>query len=207
MKKKFVKRTAAGFTIVETMVAIFIVVILVQATTAFYSDIINTNNAMTGNLSSQMEVRKAFAAMSADIRSALPSSNGAYTIDTATSSYFAYYSDIDGDGLKEKIRYFLSGKILKIGIIKPTGNPLVYNVANEKISALINNVVNTPAKPIFSYYNSSYNGTSSPMTLPISIPAVRLIKINVFVNHNQKFPSAVLEFSTQISIRNLKDNM
>jgi len=189
------------------MVAIAIMVILIQATATFYNDIINTNTAMTGNLSSQMEVRKAFAAMSADIRSALPSSNGAYTIDTATSTYFAYYSDADNDGLKEKIRYFLSGKILKIGIIKPTGNPLTYNIANEKISSLINNVVNTPAKPIFSYYDSSYNGTSSPMTLPVSIPAVRLIKINVLVNHDQKYPAATIEFSTQVSIRNLKDNL
>jgi prepilin-type N-terminal cleavage/methylation domain-containing protein len=200
------KKISSGFTLIELIVSIFIFLIVVIGSTTLFTDTINTSNSLTGNLNAQMDVRKAFNSMSDLIRSASQSSNGAYPIDTASSTYFAYYSDIDKDGIKEKIRYFLSGKTLKIGVIDPTGSPLTYNPGNEKISTLINDVVNPPAVPIFSYYDNTYNGTSSPMAMPINVPAVRLIKINVLIDHDTRKPPAAIGFTTQVSIRNLKDN-
>ncbi|MDD4901946.1 MAG: prepilin-type N-terminal cleavage/methylation domain-containing protein [Patescibacteria group bacterium] len=200
-------KSSSGFTLAETLAAMFIFLILLQGSLTLYNDTIKTNDALTGNLNAQMEVRAAFTSMLANIRSASPSAAGAYTIDTASSTYFSFYSDVDRDGLKEKIRYFLSGKILRIGVIEPTGNPPIYNPANEKTSALINDVVNPAATPIFSYYDSSYDGTTAPLTLPINISAVRLIKINVLIDHDPSQPPAAMGFSTQVSIRNLKDNL
>lgn len=191
----------------ETIVVLFIFILLFQGMLALYNDALTTNNALTGNLNSQAEIRKAFASMTEAIRSASLSSSGAYAIDTASSTSFAYYSDIDNDGLKEKIRYFLVGKTLKIGVIKPAGSPPVYNSGNEKISILINDVVNSGGQPIFSYYDNTYAGSSTPLAIPVNIPAVRLIKINVLVDHDPVKPPAPAIFSTQISIRNLKDNL
>ena len=119
MKKYSFIKSASGFTLVETLAAIFVSIVVIQGTLTLYMYAIDNNSALSGNLNAQMDVRRAFTSMIADIRSAAPSASGAYTIDTASSTYFAYYSDIDGDALKEKIRYFLSNKILKIGIIKP----------------------------------------------------------------------------------------
>ena len=42
---------------------------------------------------------------------------------------------LDDDGLKEKIRYYLTGTTLKKGVIKPTGSPPVYLSANESCLA------------------------------------------------------------------------
>ena len=207
MKKFILFEENAGFTLAETIAAIFVFLLILQGALTLYNDTINTDNALTGNLNAQMQVRKAFTVMLSDIRSASPSSSGAYTIDTASSTYFAYYSDIDNNGLKEKIRYFLSGHTLKVGIITPTGNPPTYNPANEKVAALINDLVNTSTTPIFSYYDSAYDGTTAPLAMPINIPAVRLIKINVLIDHDPKAPPGPIGFSSQVSIRNLKDNM
>jgi prepilin-type N-terminal cleavage/methylation domain-containing protein len=198
---------ASGFTLIEMTVVIGVFLILFVGSATLYSDTINTNATLTGSLNAQMDVRKAFNSMVADIRSASPSSSGAYTIDTASSTYFAYYSDINNDGLKEKIRYFLSGKTLEVGIIKPTGLPLTYNSANEVVTNLISNVVNPTSSPLFYYYDDSYNGTSSPMSMPIFIPNVRLIKIDVKIDQNPLKPPGPQEFTTQISIRGLKDNL
>jgi type II secretory pathway pseudopilin PulG len=202
-----ISESPSGFTLMEMVVTLSIFMILVIGASALYLDTINNNNNLTQNLNAQMDVRRAFSSMLADIRSASTASNGAYTIDTASSSYFAYYSDIDNDGLKEKIRYFLNGKILEVGIIKPTGNPPTYISANEKISPLINNVVNPVNKPIFSYYDSSYDGTTAPLSFPINISAVRLIKIDVLIDQDPLNPPGPEDFTTQISIRNLKDNL
>jgi hypothetical protein len=162
---------------------------------------------MTNSLNAQADVRKAFVTMIAAIRTSSQSSSGAYAIDTASSTYFAFYSDLNGDGLKEKVRYYLSGKILKQGVIKPTGNPSVYNPANETITTLVNDVVNTAGQPIFYYYDDFYNGTSSAMSMPITIANVRLIKIDLLIDHDPIRPPAAQEFTTQVSIRNLKDNL
>jgi type II secretory pathway component PulJ len=206
LKSNFFK-AADGYTLMETLVAIFLFIIIVQGADTLYNDVIKTNTALTGNLNAQMQVRKAFSGMSACIRTAAPSANGAYAIDTASSSYFAFYSDIDKDGVKEKVRYFLSGNILKMGVIEPSGSPSTYNIANEKITTLISDISNQSSTPIFYYYDSSYNGSSAPLTMPINISAVRLIKIDVFIDHDPLKPPAAIEFTTQTSIRSLKDNL
>ncbi len=200
-------KAESGFTLVETLITLIIFLIVLVGTLNLYNDTINTNNALTGNLNAQLEIREAFRSMLSYIRSASPSAAGAYTIDTASSTYFAFYSDIDNDGIKEKVRYFLSGNTLKMGVIKPTGNPPVYVAANEKISALISDVANPVATPIFSYFDSSYNGSTAALPVPINIPAVRLIKINVLIDHDPTKPPVAISFSTQVSIRNLKDNL
>ncbi|MDD5528028.1 MAG: type II secretion system protein [Patescibacteria group bacterium] len=207
MDKSTLNKSNAGYTLVETMVVMFIFLILLDGIWLFYNNSVNTNNILTGNLNAQQETRKAFTSMLADIRSALPASNGAYAIDAASSTGFIYYSDIDNDGLKEKIRYFLSNKILKAGITKPVGNPSVYNSADEKITGLIHDVINFPSQPIFSYFDENYNGAGAPLPAPVNITAIRLIKIDIFIDHDPLKPPAALEFTTQVSIRNLKDNL
>jgi hypothetical protein len=144
--------------------------------------------------------------MTAGIRSASLSSLGSYAIAAASSTSFTYYSDIDHDNLKEKIRYFLSGDIIKEGIIKPSGSPLIYNSANEKIYNLIHDVANG-SNPVFSYYDKNYNGATAPLPAQINIPDIRLIKINILIDANPLRAPGAVNFTTQVSIRNLKDNL
>jgi prepilin-type N-terminal cleavage/methylation domain-containing protein len=92
-------KQVSGFTLIETMVVVAIFLILLLGSTTLYTDTVNTSTILTGNLNAQIDVRKAFNSMTADIRSASPSAGGAYAIDTASSSYFAFYSDINNDGL------------------------------------------------------------------------------------------------------------
>jgi len=207
VKKLFLIQSASGYTLMEILVVLFIFSILLLGSETLYTNTVNNNTTMTNSLNAQADVRKAFVTMIAAIRTSSQSSSGAYAIDTASSTYFAFYSDLNGDGLKEKVRYYLSGKILKQGVIKPTGNPSVYNPANETITTLVNDVVNTAGQPIFYYYDDFYNGTSSAMSMPITIANVRLIKIDLLIDHDPIRPPAAQEFTTQVSIRNLKDNL
>jgi len=207
VKKLFLIQSASGYTLMEILVVLFIFSILLVGAETLYTNTVNNNTTMTNSLNAQADVRKAFVAMVATIRTSSQSSSGAYAIDTASSTYFAFYSDLNGDGLKEKVRYYLSGKILKQGVIKPTGNPSVYNPANETITTLVKDIANTAAQPIFYYYDDFYNGTTSPMSMPITIANVRLIKIDLLIDHDPLKPPAAQEFTTQVSIRNLKDNL
>lgn len=198
MKEDKYLKNSLGFSMVEVIVVVFIMALVGTAVYTFQNDIFLLNRIVSSNITSQEEARNGFKMMTSEIRSASPSSLGAYPIFEANSNSFIFYSDIDNDGLKERIRYFLEGDIFKKGTIKPLGSPLVYNLGNEIIKEVIHNVSND-STAIFDYYDANYEGISAPLSQPVNIIAVRLIKITIIADGNT--------FTTQVSMRNLKDNL
>ncbi len=202
-----IKKNKFGFTVVEMLIAIFIITVVGIAVVNFQLDIFSLNKISNNNLIAQEDARKALKSMTAEIRSISQPITGSYAIaETATSS-FTFYSNIDTDVSIEKIRYFLSGTTLKKGTIKPTGNPpLTYSPANETFKEVVHNIANATSS-IFSYYNENYDGTSPSLPQPVDASLVRLVKINIIIDDNLlKSPSA-LNMTTQVSIRNLKNNL
>lgn len=200
------RNSKSGFSAIEVLVGMFVLTLIGLAVYSFQKDIFSFNRIISGSLTAQDEARRALKSMSAEIRAASPSSLGAYAVTQTTTSSFTFYSNIDGDSFKERVRYFLDGTTLKKGVIKPSGSPLTYNSANETISELIHDVANAAA-PIFSYYDANYDGMTQPLTEPIDISAVRLVKITVVIDRNPQAPPGTLTLTTQISMRNLKDNL
>lgn len=196
----------SGFSVVEVLVGIFILTLIGFAIYSFQKDIFSLNRIILGNLTAQGEARRAIKSMSAEIRTASPSSLGAYALSQTATSSFIFYSNIDSDSFKERVRYFIDGTTLKKGVIKPSGSPLAYNPANETISELIHDMANTAAAT-FDYYDTGYDGTTSPLVEPIDISAVRLVKITVVIDRDSQLPPGPITLTTQISMRNLKDNL
>ncbi len=196
-----------GFSIIELLIVIFLFVILALVLVTFQKDIFLLNTFISGNLTAQDEARRMFREITSEVRSLSPSSIGTYPIAEASSTVFIFYSDINNDSLKERIRYFLDGTTLKKGVIKPSGSPLSYNHGNEMIKEIIYNVSNGENVPIFSYYDEDYDGTTSPLEQPVDISLIRLVKITVLINTNSFQPSNVITLTTQVSMRNLKDNL
>jgi prepilin-type N-terminal cleavage/methylation domain-containing protein len=193
-----------GFTVVEMIVAMFILTIIGTAVVNFQLDIFSLNKINSSNLVIQESARLVLKNISSEIRSMSPSSIGAYNIDQAATSSLTFYSNIDSDPSIEKIRYFLSGTTLKKGVTKPVSN--IYNPANETFRDLAQNVANATST-IFSYYDSTYDGTSAPLSQPIDILKIRLIKVNLVIDQDLLKSPPPLYMTTQVSIRNLKDNL
>jgi hypothetical protein len=193
-----------GLTIIEILFSVSISIIVIIALTLFAKNIWQNNAFISSGLGDIDAVRTALKTMTAEIRTAGPADTGAYTISQANDTTFSLYSDINSNGLREKVRYFLENGSLKKGVITPTGSPLSYILSNEVITTIIPYVTNTN---IFNYYDENYAGTTSPLSVPINIPAVRLVKITVTVDKNPNKPPAPMTMTTQVSIRNLKDNL
>lgn len=191
---------------IEVLVSIFILTLIGLAVYSFQKDVFSLNKIISRSLTAQDEARRALKVISAEIRTASPSSLGAYAlVQTATSS-FGFYSNIDDDSFKERVRYFLDGAILKKVVIKPSGSPLIYNPANETISDLVHDVANATTS-IFSYYDENYDGTTQPLAEPIDISIVRLVKITIVIDQDPQQPPGPTALTTQILMRNLKDNL
>lgn len=202
MKNYF--KNKKGFTLVEVLFGVSIFVLIVGALTLFSRNIWFYGSYVSAGLSDSNNGRSALKTMVTEIRTASTADTGAYIIALATPTAFTFYSDIDSDGLKEKVRYFLNGPLLERGITKPTGAPLSYNPASETITTLIPNVTNAT---IFDYYDKNYDGTTAPLSLPITISSIRLVKITISIDKDPNRAPVTTTFSTQVSIRNLKDNL
>lgn len=196
----------AGFSVLEFLFAIVIATIIGFVITLFAKDVISLNTSSQSSMTAQLEGRKILSVMVAELRSIIPSALGSYPIESAATSSVAFFADVDFDDVADKIRYFLDPATMSIkrGVILATGSPPAYT-ASETFVTLITNVIST-STPIFDYYSGDYDGTSGPLTVPIDITAVRLIKVTAPVIKDPH-GSQITILTSQAALRNLKDNI
>lgn len=195
-----------GFTLVETILAVAIFTAIVGALGAFQRDVFFFNDVLQIGLNNVSEARKVLRPFVGEVRGAQPSNLGASAIESAQQKSFIFYTDANADGLKERVRYFVEGDTFKKGVTEPTGNPFVYNLSDEKIISVVSDVINEQTN--FSYYDSSYNGTTStpPLIFPVSPSDVRLIRVDLTIDSNPDRAPSLMTITTQATVRNLKDN-
>ena len=194
----------SAFTIVELMFAIAIGLLIVFAMIRFGRDTFFISSVLNADLGSELEVRSALQSMGPELRSAAPSNTGSYPIAVAATSSVTFFSDTVGDGLRRQIRYFLAGTTLKRGVVTPTGTPLAYT-GSEVVTELVHNVANGTSTPVFDYFDSSDSGTSTPLAMPVSVAAIRLVRVTVLTSRARSL--SPLSFTTSVMLRNLKDNL
>lgn len=195
-----------GFTIIEVLVSLFILVLIGTVVATFQRDVFYLSSISTASLNSAQDTSSIVRTMTKELRTMSIANNGSYPIVSVGTSTITFFSDTDGDGLKEKVRYYMSGKQLLRGKVVPTGSPLGYT-GSETSSILINDVRNATNTPIFDYYDKNYTGTTSPMVYPVTITGVRLIKITVDVDADPNRSPLRKTYTSQVTLRNLKDNL
>ena len=155
----------------------------------------------------QQEIGLTLTEMGVEIRGMGPSANGSYLIESASATSLVFYTDKDGDSQFDIVRYFVSGSTLRRGVIKPTGNPAIYPSADEVIKDVVSNVILPPiaSQSLFLYYDQNYTGTQAPITSPVSVNQVRLIKATISTDRTPQDKMARTEYSSTMMIRNLRN--
>ena len=100
-------KNKSGFTLVETLVTIFItsniMVVIFGSITIFY----RTQSFTWDQSVAVEEARRGIKIMAREIREAKDGDDGSYSIEKADDKEFIFYSDIDKDGATEKVRYYI----------------------------------------------------------------------------------------------------
>lgn len=198
------KQTQNGFTLLEILIAISIVAVFLGVVVYFGFDITGFNSFITENIISQNELQLTLNSLVTEIRSMGPSSIGGYPLETATSSSLIFYSDIDQDGLFERVRYFLTGATLMKGVIKPAGSPLAYNLTDEKTTEAVHYVISDPSS-IFKYYGFESVVGDPPLSFPINPALVRSIRAELTTDRDIQSQPGAVTFSVFATIRNLRN--
>lgn len=157
-------------------------------------------------ITSAQDAESILKTMVKELRSARQGADGSYAILSTGTSSISFFSDAGGDGTVDEITYYLATSTLKRGVISPSGSPATYNPAQQKTSILINALPATTS-PIFEYYDESYTGTSSALAQPVSPNAVRLVKISVTIDADPRHSPLPITYTSEASLRNLKDNL
>ncbi len=200
-------RFSRGFTLVELVVSIAIFTALALLIGLFGKDIFSFNSYIQADLGAQMEGRRAITRMVSEMREMSPSSLGAYPIAVAATSSITFFSDIDTEPLKEQVRYYIQGEKVLKSVIKPAGVPLVYDAGSAVITTVASSIANSTSTPFFEYYDTNYAGTSTPLSIPVNISDVKLVKINILLSRKSSMSAVPLLITSQVTPRNLKDNL
>lgn len=104
-----------AFTLLEALIATSITAAVLAGGWALARNVLSFNTTAYDGLSAQADLLKVMNTWSLELRSALPAENGAFPILTAATNTLTFYSDIDDDGVVERVRYFLSGSKMRKG--------------------------------------------------------------------------------------------
>ena len=196
-----------AFTLVEVLISIAVFVVIMGAVAFFEANVFSYQRSAAGSFTTVQDAQVLLKTMARELRSMSAGNDGSYALFQAATSSVIFFSDLNGDGSTERVRYFLSGASLYKGITHASGTPATYPANAESTSTLVTNVRNASSTPVFEYFDGSYDGTTPALVQPVDVGSVRLIKINITLDADPSRSPAAETYSTQVSLRNLKDNL
>lgn len=193
-----------GVTLVEILVVTTIGLLLMLGIYQFAANTLQYRNEFGGRLQLLDDVRQIMKPMAGVIRQAQDSSVGDYAIEEAASTTLTVFSDIIDNPYRERVRYFVEDSELKRGVLTPSGQPLVYDEADEEIEVLMRNI----SSVTFLYYGEDYRGTSSALIHPFPVSDVRMVEVVITIDDDpNREPNPLGEVSMFVQLRNLKNNL
>jgi len=197
-------KTFTGFTLIEIIFVITIISLIAVGISTYVSQGARLWNTTLDKIEAQENVRAALNSMMSEMREMLPADNGSYPLILAQNLSIEFYSNIDEDTDREKIKYeLIDGTLYKWVVNSDGAEPPQYpNFSPDDRTLITENIINQDK--IFSYYDNTYNGETEPMTQPFDLNDVSLIQVSLNIDPNQDNPPEAFNIVTSVSLRNLK---
>lgn len=211
MKEKFkIKNKTcnqSGFTLMETIMTIFIFSIIMLGTSLLLKDILVNIRQQYGVIDNVDQARRTADNFVKELRNITYGINGAYPISQASDTQVIFFSTaIKNNGTVTKVRYYVLNNTLYKGTIDPGSSASPYS-GQETITTL-STKMSLGSNPLFYYYDGNYNGEGSPLSQPVNLNQIKFIKINLIVLKELTASSnTTFTVSAGSSMRNLKDNL
>lgn len=198
---------SAGFTLIETMVAISIFSLGMVGIAYLFSWLWHSNQFVLEEGETARLVSRATDRLVSEIRKARQGDDGSYPLKSGSDFDLVFYADTDSDGVTERVHYYYEDNQLKEGITEPSGNPASYPDDDQSVSTVASYIVNTTSEPAFYYYGKDYSGSSSdsPLSTPVSPGDVRLVRIHLYANINPNRAPDNINIESFAELRNLNE--
>ena len=173
-KNKYTLESQAGFSLLELIVAISIMIVIAIIGARFVVNAFKDTTYEQEQATATSVARKALDTMSVEIRGANSSAKGDYLLNLIGKEQLIFFSDVDKDDVVEKVNYYADGTDIKRVVYAPDSNN---NYTVPEGTTTIALYLNNNEEDIFKFYSG--NSTSTETTL---INKVRMIQIVLKIN-------------------------
>lgn len=194
-----------GLTILEVIVGVALSLILLTALLRFLVVGFPLARVAYVQAHSTETARIQLKRLSKALRELRQSDTGSYALAVADPQRIIFYANVDADALTERVRYELVGTDLQRGIIKPSGDPWLYDPAQETVTTVAAHISNG-ATPLFTYYSGNYPAETTPLT-PADVTEVKYINFSLVIDNDPATDPPPVTVTSQVQLRNLKTNL
>jgi prepilin-type N-terminal cleavage/methylation domain-containing protein len=202
------KKIRLGMTLVEMLVAIAVMLIAMEGMTYLFVSSWDKNKSIIETGLASTTASRAVNKTIIQLRALKQADNGDYPIEEADDFDLTIYTDIDDDGVTERVHYYLdlATDKFKRGITDPnSGTPVTYPAGDTTTTTLAEFIVNESNDPMFSYYNDNYPGdtTNNPLTTPAALGSIQLVRMKARVNIDPVHAPENINIESFVDLRNL----
>jgi len=206
MRKTFLN--SKGFTYTEVVISLGLVVTVIALVIGLQARLGENQAFLLKTYLATETANSTVSQIGRELRTMRQSERGDFPLATTDDQELAFYSDVDFDGVTEKVRYFLEETELKRGVIDPSGDPVEYPAENERVKTVAEYVRNG-SQPVFYYYNEDWpeDQVNNPLTTPTRLNETKLIKVFLQINLEEDQPERDFILETFVQLRSLKENL
>lgn len=202
--KYLTKRKRNGFTVIEMVATIGIISLIALGLSSYVTQGVRLLNFTTQKIKAQENVRTAINAIISEMREMLQADNGSYPLISANDFSIEFYSNVDSDPEREKIKYeLIDGSLYRWVVDSDNGQPAQYPIFTDNDRTFVTDDI-TNTSSIFKYFDNTYNGETSPLSSPFSLNEVSFILVTLEIDQNLNEPPEPFTIETGVSLRNLK---
>ena len=194
-------------TLVEVLITLAIFTAVIAVVGMFEANTFVYQGEVSNSFATAQNAQIILKTMLTELREMAPGADGSYALSNAVSTTISFFSDPDNNGIEDEVTYTLSSTTLYRAVIIPSGTPLTYSPASQSTTTLLTNIRNGTVTPVFQYFDTNYNGTSSPLAQPVTTTAVRLVKVNLTIDADPNRSPLPITYTVQANLRNLKSNL
>ncbi len=180
-----------GFTLIEVMMSAALMVVLGGSVLGLQYILSNSQLTAFNSYTAVEEANSIVASFTSELRAIQQADTGAYPIEVADDNQVVFFSDIDYDGVVERVRYTATGTQMVKGVTEPSGTPLTYDLGTESTRVMTQFLNDSITTPIFLYFNGDWPNdlTNNPLLPGSRLSDTRLVRISI----NMRIASQVSE--------------
>lgn len=191
-------RKQSGYTLIELLVVMSLTMMIAVPLVVFSSKGLTSYEFLQAQSNTSTEL----SSLSQRIGKVIRGATGVLDAQANTMTIYGYFSPADSE--VKKIRYFISGTNLNIGVTKPdsAAQPYTYNNYPEVITTTRVDLA-MAGTPMFTYYDDAGNLLSGGF----STGQIKAVGLYVAANPRVKQLSVPVSLTTRVTLRNFKTNL
>jgi type II secretory pathway pseudopilin PulG len=207
MKSVKIHFDQSGVTLVELMIVMVFLAIVMTSGMFFWRMISENYQIALQGTQNVIEVNDSLRKMVNELREARDGEAGSYLLLEANDNEITFFSDVDGDLLTERVRYYIEDQELRRGVVEPEGLPAVYDEGTETVRTIADQV-DLQGLPFLTYYNQQWPGdeVNNPLSISNRLVDTRYVEVRLRLAWRDQVGVKPITLVQGVFLRNAKTN-